>query len=55
MIVIHNNKLVEIEQGKFLNINDSLYSDQHQNIIQVLQNYKGAFAWDYLDMKGINP
>ena len=28
MTVIHNNKLVEIESDKILNINNGLYSDQ---------------------------
>ena len=27
--VVHNSKLVEIEPGKVLNINDSLDSEQH--------------------------
>lgn len=53
--VVHYNKHVEIEPGKILNINDSLDSDQQQNLIWVLQKYKGAFSWDYPDMKGIYP
>lgn len=52
---VHNNKPVEIEPGKVLNINDSLDNDQQQKLIQILQKYKGAFAWDYLDMKGTDP
>ncbi len=52
--IIHNNKRVEIELGKVLNINDNLDSQQQQNIIQVLQKNKGVFAWDYPDMKGID-
>ena len=31
--VLHNSKLVEIEPGKILNINDGMDSDQHQNLI----------------------
>lgn len=30
-------------------------SEQQKKHIQVLQKNKGAFAWDYLDMKGIDP
>lgn len=52
---VHNSKPVQIEPGKILNINDSLDSDQEQKLIQVLQKYKGYFAWDYPDMKGIDP
>ena len=30
-------------------------SDQQKNLIKFLQKYKGAFSWDYPDMKGIDP
>lgn len=52
---IYNSKPIEIEQGKILNINSNLSNDQQQKLIQVLRKYKGAFAWDYPDMKGIAP
>lgn len=55
MTIIHNNNPVEIEPGKFPNINDNLHRDQQRNLIQVLQKYKGYFALDYPDMKGIDP
>jgi len=54
-IIVHNSKPDEIEPRKVSNINDSLDSDQQKNLIQVLQKYKGAFAWDYPNMKGIDP
>lgn len=46
---------MEIEPEKVLNISDSLDSDQQQKLIQILQKYKGAFSWDYPNMKGIDP
>jgi len=52
---IYNSKPIEIEQGKILNINTNLSNDQQHKLIQVLRKYKGAFAWDYPDMKGIDP
>lgn len=55
MTIVHNNKPVEIKLGIVLNINDSLHNDQPQKLIQILQKYKGDFAWDYPNMKGIDP
>lgn len=52
---VHNRRPIEIELGKILNINGNLNNDQQQKLIKVLQKYKGYFAWDYSDMKGINP
>ena len=52
---IYNSKTVEIEPGKTLNINKNLTEDQAQRLVQLLRKYKEAFAWDYLDMKGIDP
>eukprot|EP00253_Pinus_taeda_P005707 PITA_05707 len=53
--IVHNSKPVEIEPGKVLNINDRLDSNQQQKLIQVLEKYKGAFACDYPNMKGVDP
>eukprot|EP00253_Pinus_taeda_P024676 PITA_24676 len=53
--IVYNCKPIEIEQGKILNINSNLSNDQQQKLIQVLSKYKGAFAWDCPDMKGIDP
>lgn len=46
---------IEIEFGKFLNINPNLIAEKNQLMLQLLQKYKKAFAWDYMDMKGIYP
>lgn len=54
-ITVHNSKPIEIEPRKELNINKNLSDDQQQKLIQILRKYKGAFAWDYPDMKGIVP
>eukprot|EP00253_Pinus_taeda_P002517 PITA_02517 len=50
-----NSKIVEIELGKTLNINANLTSEQETKLIHMLRKYKEAFAWDYPDMKGIDP
>lgn len=52
---VYNRKPTEIEQGKILNINSNLSYDQQQKLIQFIRKYKGAFAWDYPDMKRIDP
>eukprot|EP00253_Pinus_taeda_P033590 PITA_33590 len=52
---VSNRKIVEIESGKTLNINANLNSEQEEKHIQLLRKYKEAFAWDYPDMKGIDP
>ena len=52
---VANSKIVEIEPGKTLNINANLTSEQEMKLIHVLRKYKEAFAWDYPDMKGIDP
>jgi hypothetical protein len=54
-IVVHNRKSIEISPGKSLNINANLDEQQKQNLIQVLSKYQQAFAWEYSDMKGIDP
>eukprot|EP00253_Pinus_taeda_P006581 PITA_06581 len=53
--VVSNSKVVEIEPGKTLNMNANLTPDQEIKLVNLLQKYKGAFAWDYPDMKGIDP
>jgi len=52
---VYNSKPIEIEEGKILNINSNLCNDQQQKLIQILGKYKLDFAWDYPDMKGIDP
>jgi len=50
---ISNRKTIEPE--KTLNINNNLTPKQEETLIQLLRKYKEAFAWDYPDMKGIDP
>eukprot|EP00253_Pinus_taeda_P025276 PITA_25276 len=52
---VSNSKIVEIDSGKTLNINANLASEQEEKLIQLLRKYKEEFAWDYPDMKGIDP
>eukprot|EP00253_Pinus_taeda_P017564 PITA_17564 len=52
---VANSKIVEIKPGKTLNINANFTSEQETNLIHVSRKYKEAFAWDYPDMKGIDP
>lgn len=49
----HESVHVDIEPGKNLNINSNLLESQKKQLVDVLQKYKEAFTWDYLDMKGI--
>jgi len=46
---------VEIDPGKTLNINANLTPEQEKKLIQILRKYKEAIAWDYCDMKMIDP
>ena len=52
---IYNRKIIEIEPGKTLNINKNMSSEQEKKTVQLLKKYKGAFAWDYPNMYGIDP
>jgi hypothetical protein len=52
---IHNSKPIEIAPGRSLSINVNLDEQQQQKIIQVLSKYQQDFAWEYSDMKGIDP
>ena len=52
---VHNNKPIEIALGRSLNINANLDEQQQQKLIQVLSKYQQDFAWEYSDMKGIDP
>eukprot|EP00253_Pinus_taeda_P006540 PITA_06540 len=52
---VAHSKIVEIEPGKTLNINADLTPEQETKLIHILRKYKEAFAWDYPDMKGIDP
>lgn len=52
---VANSKVVQIEPGKTLNINANLTPEQETKLIQLLRKYQEAFAWDYPDMKGIDP
>jgi hypothetical protein len=53
--VIHNSKPIEIAPGRSVNINANLDEKQKQKLIQVLSKYQQAFAWEYSNMKGIDP
>ncbi len=46
---------IEIESGKFLNVNPNLIAEKNQWLLQLLQKYSKEFTWDYVDMKGIHP
>ena len=46
---------IEIGPSKTLYINSSLSMDQQDQLIKVLKEQSGAFAWEYTDMKGIHP
>eukprot|EP00253_Pinus_taeda_P030398 PITA_30398 len=46
---------IEIFLGKTLNINKNLEKSQQEELTKILQKHSTAFAWDYTDMKGIDP
>ena len=46
---------VEILLGKTLNINRNLERPQQEKLTKLLQKHSTAFAWEYTNMKGINP
>jgi hypothetical protein len=45
----------EISPGKFLHINFELDAYQQKQLVYILKKQSGAFAWEYIDMKGIHP
>ena len=45
----------EINPGNFLHINFGLDIDQQKQLVDILKEQLGAFAWEYTDMKGIHP
>eukprot|EP00253_Pinus_taeda_P007596 PITA_07596 len=46
---------IEIFPGKALNINRNLEKSQQEELTKILQRHSIAFAWEYTDMKGIDP
>jgi hypothetical protein len=44
----------EISPGKFLHINSELDADQQKQLVSILKEQTGAFAWEYTYMKGIH-
>ena len=46
---------IEIFPGKTLNINKNLEKSQQEELTKISQKHSAAFAWEYTDMKGIDP
>src|ERR1700733_1527298 len=46
---------IEIFPGKTLNINRNLERSQQEKLSILLKRHSTAFAWEYPDMKGIDP
>ena len=44
----------EVNPRKFLHINVGLTESQQEQLLKVLKIQSGAFAWEYIDMKGIH-
>ena len=49
------NSQLEIFLDKTLNINNNLEEFQKRKLIEMLQRHSSAYAWEYTDMKGIDP
>lgn len=41
--------------GKTLTINNNLEEFQKRKLIEMLQKHSSSYAWDYADMKGVDP
>eukprot|EP00253_Pinus_taeda_P023379 PITA_23379 len=50
-----SSSTIEIFPGKTLNINKNLEKSQQEELTKILQKKFTAFAWEYNDMKGIDP
>ena len=46
---------IEIFPSRTLNINKNLKKLQKEELTKTLQKHFAAFAWEYTDMKGIDP
>eukprot|EP00253_Pinus_taeda_P013049 PITA_13049 len=46
---------IESFPGKTLNINKNLQKSQQEELTKILQKHSTVFAWEYTDMKGIDP
>ena len=44
---------IEVELGRTLNINPSLSSEEQKCLRSLLKEHKGAFSWEYTEMRGI--
>lgn len=49
------NSQVEIFPDIILNTNNSLEQFQKRKLIHMLQKHSSAYAWEYTDLKGIDP
>jgi hypothetical protein len=52
--IFHNNIVVEIAPGRFMNINANLNDQEKKKIIQILSKYQQDFSWEYPEMNGID-
>jgi hypothetical protein len=55
VVVQPETTLAEISLGKFLHLNLELEKQQTEKLLELLKEQYGATAWDYSDMKGIDP
>ena len=55
VVVQPKTTLAEISLGKFLHLNPELEKQQTEKLLELLKEQSRAFAWDYSDMKGIDP
>jgi len=49
------NSVIESFPGKTLNVNENLEGLQKNQLIEVLHKHSYAFAWEYTNMRGIDP
>lgn len=46
---------IQVSEGRYLNINNKLSEEQQLQLVELMRSHQHAFAWDYHDMKGLDP
>ena len=49
------NSLIENFLGETLNISYNMEESQKKELVKMLQNHSFDYAWEYTNMKGIDP
>lgn len=55
MVDPNDYQQLEIEEGKFLNLNKHIQGDVKQQYLELLRKYKDVFAWSHNRVEGGSP